>query len=213
MLQNPVDAGTSVDGQRHTTLALGDDQSVRKKRVQQRYDHARVFLPNHHEPSSSWERLAHHQRMIAAHAHRLAPQDEAATSVRQGHGLLSGLLRCGRGGRKLHVRSWGKSGTAARDVCRGDCSAGGPYCLGFGGASVDKQSSAQVLETSSPLTFEASRQAAQAYDAAQHETTPTLRLQMQQGEYEAAHAFAQYDHAAPKHRVVTSQLESRWKAQ
>ena len=152
MLQNPVDAGAYVYGQRHTTLALGDDHSVRKKRVQQRYDHARVCLPDPHEPSSSWERLAHHQQMSAAHAHRLAPQDATATSVRQGHGLRSGLRRCGRGGRKLPVRSWGKSGTAARDVCRGDLSAGGPYCLGCGGASIEKQMSEQVLETISPLT-------------------------------------------------------------
>jgi hypothetical protein len=152
MLQNPVYAGASVYGQRHTTLARGEDQSVRKKTVQQRYDQARVFLPDHHEPSSSWEMFTHHQRMIAANAHRLAPQDDAATSVRQGHGLLSGLLRCGRGGRKLHGRSWGKSGTAARYVCRGDCSAGGQYCLGVGGASIEKQLSEQVLETISPLT-------------------------------------------------------------
>jgi DNA invertase Pin-like site-specific DNA recombinase len=152
ILQNPVYAGASVYGQRHTTLALGDDNSVRKKRVQQRYDHARVFLPDHHEPSSSWDMFAHHQRMSAANAHRLAPQDEATTSVRQGHGLLSGLLRCGRCGRQLHVRYWGKSGTAARYVCRGDFRAGGQYCLGFGGASRDTQMSEHVLETISPLT-------------------------------------------------------------
>ena len=138
--------------QQSMTLALGDDQSVRKKSVQQRYDHARVFIPDHHEPYLSWEMFAHHQRLIAANAHRIAPQDEAAASVRQGHGLLTGLLRCGRCGRKLHVRYWGKSGTAARDVCRGDCSAGGRYCLGFGGAMVDKRIGEQVLETSSPLT-------------------------------------------------------------
>ena len=133
--------------------------------------------------------------------------------MRQGQGLLRALLRCGRCGRTLPVRSWGKSGTAARDVCRGDCSAGGQYCLGCGGASIDKQISEQVLETISPLTLEASRQAAQSYEAAQRETTHALRLQMQQVEDEAARAFAQDDQAAPKHRVVTSQLESRWNAQ
>jgi Recombinase len=34
MLHNPVDAGAYVYGQRHTTLALGEDNSVRKKSVQ-----------------------------------------------------------------------------------------------------------------------------------------------------------------------------------
>jgi DNA invertase Pin-like site-specific DNA recombinase len=212
ILQNPGYAGAYVYGQRHTTLALGEDKSVRTKRVQQRYDHARVFLPAHHEPYSSWELFVHHHRMLAANAPRLAPQDEAATSVRQGHGLLSGLLRWGHCGRKLHGRYGGKSGTAARYVCRGDVSAGGQYWLGFGGASIEKQSSEQVLETISPLTLEASVHAAQSYEAAQHETPHALRWQMQQVEYEAARAFAQYDQADPQPRLVTSQLESRWNA-
>jgi hypothetical protein len=77
MLQNPVYAGAYVHGQRHTTLALGDDKSVRKKSVRQPYDHARVFLPDHHEPSISWEMFAHHQRMIAANAPHLAPGHNA----------------------------------------------------------------------------------------------------------------------------------------
>jgi DNA invertase Pin-like site-specific DNA recombinase len=212
MLKNPVYAGAYVHGQRHTILVLGDDHSLQKKSVQQRYDQARVFIPDHHEPYISWEMFEHHQQIIAANAHRTAPQDDAATSVRQGHGLLTGLLRCGRCGRKLHVRYWGKSGTAARYVCRGDFSAGGQYCLGFGGATVDKQISEQVLEMISPLTIEASLQAAQSYEVAQRQSTQALRLQIEQVEYEVARAFEQYDQADPKHRLVTSQLESRWNA-
>jgi DNA invertase Pin-like site-specific DNA recombinase len=212
ILKSPVYAGAYVHGQRHTTLVLDDANSLRKKSVQQRYDQARVFIPDHHEPYISWEMFERHQQMIAANAHRMAPQDDAVASVRQGHGLLTGLLRCGRCGRKLHVRYWGKSGTAARYVCRGDFSAGGRYCLGFGGATVDKQISEQVLETISPLTLEASLHAAQSYEAARRQITQALRLQIQQVEYEAARAFEQYDQADPKNRLVTSQLESRWNA-
>lgn len=212
ILKNPVYAGAYVHGLRQTTLVLDDDNSLRKKSVQQRYDQARVFIPDHHESYISWERFERHQQMIAANAHRMAPQDEAAASVRQGHGLLTGLLRCGRCGRKLHVRYWGKSGTAARYVCRGDFSAGGRYCLGFGGATVDTRISEQVLETISPLTLEASLQAAQSYEAAQRETTQALRLQIQQVEYEAARAFEQFDQVDPRNRLVANQLESRWNA-
>jgi hypothetical protein len=212
ILQNPVYAGAYVYGQRHTTLALGDDNSVRKKRVPHRYDQARGFIPDHHEPYLRWEMFEHHQRLIAANAHRIAPPDEAAASVRQGHGLLTGLLRCGRCGRKLHVRYGGQSGTAARSVCRGDFRAGGRYCLGFGGAMGDQRIGAPILETLSPVTLEASLQAAQSYEAAQRETTQALRRQIQPVAYEAARAFEQYDQADPKNRLVTSQRESRWKA-
>jgi DNA invertase Pin-like site-specific DNA recombinase len=212
ILKNPVYAGAYVHGQRPTTLGLDEDNRLRKKSVLQRYAQARVFLRDHHEPSISWEMYEQPQQRIAANAHRMAPQDDAVTSVRQGHGLLAGLLRCGRCGRKLQVRYWGKSGTAARYVCRGDLSAGGTYCLGFGGATVDKQISAHILEAISPLALEASLKAAQSYEAAQRDTTQALRLQRQQVEYEVARAFEQYEQVAPKHRLVANQLESRWNA-
>jgi hypothetical protein len=128
--------------------------------------------------------------MIAANAHRIVPQDDAVALVRHGYGLLTALLHCGRRSRKLQVRYWGKSGTAARYLCRGDCSAGGKYCLSFGGATVDKQISKQVPEAISPLALDASLKAAQSYEEAERETTKALRLPMQQVAYEAACAFA-----------------------
>jgi len=59
--------------------------------------------------------------------------------VREGQGLLNPLLRCGRCGRKMHVRYWGKAGTAARYLCKGDFDSGGQYCLGFGSSLVDRR--------------------------------------------------------------------------
>jgi DNA invertase Pin-like site-specific DNA recombinase len=212
LLKNPVYAGVYVHGQRHMTMVLDGDHTLRKKSRQHRYDQARVYIKNHHEPYISWVMYEQHQQMIAANAHRMAPQDDTVASVRQGHGLLTGLLRCGRCGRKLQVRYWGKSGTAARYLCRGDFSAGGTYCLGFGGATVDRKISEQVLEAISPLALEASLKAAQSYEEAQSDTIKALRLQIQQVDYEATRAFEQYDQVDPKHRLVASQLESRWNA-
>jgi hypothetical protein len=109
-----VYAGAYGHGQRQTTLVLDADNRLRKKRVPQRDEQARVCIREHPEPSSSWERYEQPQPMSAAKAHRMAPQDDAVTSVRQGHGLRAGLRRCGRCGRQLQGRSWGTSGTAAR---------------------------------------------------------------------------------------------------
>ena len=150
-LTNPVDAGVSGPRQRQTIWGLADANTLRTKRVPQRHEHARVCIPHHHEPSISGERYAQHPQRSAAHAHRLAPQDAAVAAVRQGEGLLTGLRRCGRCGRTLQGRSWGASGPAARSLCRGDLSAGGPDWLGCGGATGAKQRSAQGLESSSPL--------------------------------------------------------------
>ena len=83
-------------------------------------------------------------------------QDESALTVLGGQGLLTGLLRCGRCGRKLHIRYWGKSGTVARYACIGDFATGGQYCLGFGGATVDKRLSEEIVKALSPLGTKAS---------------------------------------------------------
>ena len=85
--------------------------------------------------------------------------DEGTGAVRAGLGLLTRLLRCGRCGRKLHVRYWGKHGTAARYLCLGDFPQGGRYCLGFGGSTVDRRIAEEVLRVLSPLGVQASLEA------------------------------------------------------
>ena len=61
-------------------------------------------------------------------------------------------VRCGRCGRRLYVRYWGKAGTAARYLCSGDFgAAGGRYCLGFGGATVDRRFGEEIVRVLSPL--------------------------------------------------------------
>jgi len=67
-------------------------------------------------------------------------------AIRAGQGLLVGLLRCGHCGRKLHVRYWGGTGTNARYLWKGDYDDGGQYCIGFGGALVDRRLGDELLK-------------------------------------------------------------------
>lgn len=137
-------------------------------------------------------------------------QDESALAVRSGQGLLTGLLRCGRCGRKLHIRYWGKSGTAARYVCSGDFASGGQYCLGFGGASVDKRFSEELLKALSPHGLQASLAAIEQLSHQGSDQRAALQRQIQQVEYEAQRAFDQYNRVDPANRLVAEVLEQRW---
>ncbi len=137
-------------------------------------------------------------------------QDESALAVRRGHGLLTGLLRCGRCGRKLHIRYWGKSGTAARYVCMGDFATGGQYCLGFGGASVDKRLSEEILKAISSQGLKASVAAIERLSDQGRDQRAALQRQIQQVQYEARRAFEQYDQVDPANRLVAEVLEQRW---
>ena len=46
---------------------------------------------------------------------------------------------------QLHVRYWGGRGTDERYLCKGDYDDGGQYCIGFGGASVDRRLGQELL--------------------------------------------------------------------
>src|SRR2546429_1148372 len=82
--------------------------------------------------------------------------DESMAAIRDGQGLLVGLIRCGHCGRKLHVRYWGGRGTHARYLCKGDYDDGGKYCIGFGGAWVDRRLSQELLKVISGFGGDAS---------------------------------------------------------
>jgi len=210
VLHNPFYAGAYVWG-RHPVEAVWRDGQLRKRRAPAvPPEQARVFLPDHHEGYIDWPTFEEHQRMIQRNNFR-GESDETAGAARAGKGLLTGLLRCGRCGRKLHVRYWGKSGTGARYVCPGDfTAAGGRYCVAFGGATVDRRFEDEILRVLSPLGIRASVEALDRLSAEQDDHRHAIQRQVQQLEYDAARAFEQYNAVDARNRLVASELERRW---
>jgi hypothetical protein len=131
-------------------------------------------------------------------------------AIRSGQGLLVGLLRCEHCGRKLHVRYWGGTGTNARYLCKGDYDDGGQYCLGFGGASVDRRLGRELLKVISPLGVEASLKALEELSTGDAAQRAALSNKLEQLEYEAKKAFEQYDVVDARNRLVAGELERRW---
>jgi hypothetical protein len=209
VLHNPLYAGAYVYGRRPVELVVKDGQAVKQQRSVRAPEDASVFIPAHHVGYIGWDDYQRHQEVMRSNGGN-SMKDDAALAVRCGHGLLSGLLRCARCGRKLHIRYWGKSGTAARYLCSGDFDSGGAYCLGFGGATVDKRLSKLIVELISPHGLEASIAALARLRTEGSDRRGALERQLQQARYEAERAFAQYDQADPSNRLVTDVLEQRW---
>jgi len=136
--------------------------------------------------------------------------DESMAAIRAGQGLLVGLLRCGHCGRKLHVRYWGGRGTHARYLCKGDYDDGGQYCLGFGGASVDRRLGQELLRVISPLGVDASLRALEELSVGDAAQRAALSSKLEQLEYEATKAFEQYDAVDARNRLAAGELERRW---
>ena len=211
VLHNAFYAGAYVYGRRQREVALVDGRLVKRRGRKRSAEQARVFLREHHEGYIDWETYEDNQRKIRSNALKMSSEgDEAIGAVRSGQGMLAGLLRCRRCGRKLHVCYWGKHGTAARYLCKGDFDSGGRYCLGFGGATVDRRVAEEVLRVISPLGVEASLEAMERIQRAGDERRRALQRQLEQLEYEARRAFEQYDEVDPRNRLVAEELERRW---
>jgi len=209
VLANPFYAGAYVWGRRPMETVVVDGKVHKRQGRPRRAEECRVFLPDHHEGYISWDTYQENQRMIRRNSLNLKA-DESVGPSRAGRGLLAGLLRCGRCGRKLHIRYWGRSGKAGRYLCKGDYDAGGEYCLGFGGAMVDRLFSQKLLQVISPLGAEASLQAIDELSTSGNAELQSLRDQREQLEYEARRAFEQYNAVDARNRLVASDLETRW---
>jgi len=209
ILKNPIYAGAYVYGRKPTKMVVSEGRIIKRTGRLLPAEECRVFIRDHHEAYICWEEFEENRRKLRSNALRLG-SDESVAVIRQGHGLLSGLLRCGRCGKKMHVRYWGKSGTDARYLCAGDYKNGGMYCIGFGGATVDRRFSQQLLDVISPYGIEASLKAIESVNSEEDGKSVVFQRQLQQLEYEAQRAFEQYNVVDARHRLVAAELERRW---
>jgi DNA invertase Pin-like site-specific DNA recombinase len=209
MLRNPFYAGAYVWGRRPVETVMVEGRLAKRQGSMRRATECRVFLPDHHEAYIDWATYEENQRMIRRNSVNW-PRDESMPAIRAGQGLLVGLLRCGHCGRKLHVRYWGARGTHARYLCKGDYDDGGQYCIGFGGALVDRRVGHELLQVISPLGIDASLRAIEDLSTGDAAQRAALANQLEQLEYEAQKAFEQYDTVDARNRLAAAELERRW---
>jgi DNA invertase Pin-like site-specific DNA recombinase len=211
ILHNPCYAGAYVWGQRPTHWVVVEGKVTKRTATWQRPEDCRVFIPDHHEGYIDWATFEDNRRIMHHNVTKTDP-DEAVGAVRAGKALLAGLLRCGHCGRKLYVSYWGKSGTTPTYRCKGTFDAGGTYCIVFGGASVDRRLTQELLRVISPLGLQASLEALEGLNQREHEQRQTLKHKLEQLQYEAQRAFEQYNAVDPRYRLVAAELERRWNA-
>ena len=145
MLRNPYYAGALVYGRTEAKTVIVDGRARQSHRRKKPLAQWRILLLDNHSGYISWEDFLHTQQLLAANRNR--PQDGAGGAAKRGPALLSGLLRCGRCGRKLTVAYSGTTGRVPRYVCRGGrVDRGSSSCLTIGGLRVDRAVEAAVLE-------------------------------------------------------------------
>ena len=206
ILHNPIYAGAYVYGRRPMKKVIKNGEINKSQEAIRSPEEAKVFIKEHHEAYISWPTYLRYQKMIENNGTNFE-HDATILAAREGKGLLTGLLHCARCGHILQIRYWGKQGTTPRYLCHGDYHSGGSYCIGFGGATAEKQLTDELFKILSPQGVAASLQAVDRLNSQQNDRQRALQRQLEQVEYEAVRALAQYDQIDPNNRLVADSLE------
>ena len=210
LLTNPVYAGAYAFGRTETRVRIeaGRKRVVRGHRRER--EHWQVLITEHHEGYIDWQTYEHNQRVIADNTNMKGEMVRGA--LRRGEALLTGLLRCGHCGRKLHVGYGGSSGGVGRYHCKGAAiNHGAPgKCISFGAMRIDRAVAAELLRVLRPIGVEAAVRAIEQQSDEGHAKRRQVELAMEQAGFEAARAHRQFDAVDPGNRLVVGELERRW---
>jgi len=209
VLKNPFYAGAYVYGRRETRAHLEGMEIKKTPGHSLQMEDWKILIKDNHPGYISWEEYERNQEALKENDARAGSLSRGA--ILKGSGLLAGLLRCRRCGRKLVVSYGGKRHNVPRYCC---CIAriqkGEKDCITFGGMRVDQAVSEEVLRVVDPLAIEASLKAMEDLNKGIEEDRKLIELELKSAEYEAERAYRQYNKADPENRLVCSELERKW---
>lgn len=210
ILRNPCYAGAFAFGRTGTKTIIAEG---RIRRSPSRHYRSRseweVLILDHHAGYISWSEYLENRQTMAKTIARW--ETEGTGAIKKGVALLSGLLRCGRCGRKLQVGYSGTKGQVGRYVCRGRRDErGSGSCFYMGCLKIDQMVVEQLLEAIAPGGIEAALEACQLTAQTDQEKRRALSLALERAQYEAQRAKRQYDAVDPENRLVAGELEARW---
>jgi len=155
----------------------------------------------------TWDRFEANQERLSAN--RSLPA--TAGAPRDGAAILSGLVRCGRCGRRMVVRYPGAADRPPYTCNRGAATYGEPICQGLShGTALDELVARQLLAAVEPAALAASLAAVAGVERERRELTRQWDLRRERAAYEVGRAARQYQACEPENRLVARELERRW---
>jgi DNA invertase Pin-like site-specific DNA recombinase len=200
ILTNPCYAG-AFSRTRNARRPAGQGRPGRSIRRPVPMDQWEVLITGHHRGYITWEDYLGNQQKL--HANCPAPAGQGGGAVREGRGLLQGLLRCGRC----------RSGVRPRYYCAAESTYLGrkaPYCQSAGGRELEKAVLAEAFTALQPAALAATARALADAEAARAERLKVFELAVERARYQAGRARRQYDACEPENRLVARTLEAAW---
>ena len=154
----------------------------------------------------TWDRFQSNQERLDANRAR----HDRPGAPRQGASLLSGLIRCGRCGRRMTVRYSGPKDRHNDHCGRGSADYAEPSCQNLSGPVLDDLIAGRVLAAVEPAALEASLAAVSGVERERSELSRHWDLRRERAAHEVDRACRQYQACEPENRLVGRELERRW---
>lgn len=208
VIHNPAYAGAYVYGRYRDNKTINADGHFdhHPVRLPDKEDW-KVFLPGHHQAYISWDDFEENQKQLDSNR----TNSERCGPAREGAALLTGVLLCGKCGRRMTVRYTGTGGIRPLYECVGRWEHGNKAtCSSVPADALDRAVSEKILSIMKPSELELSLKVMHSICDANRMSDKQWLLAIERAQYEADRAERQFMLADPENRLVVRSLEANW---
>jgi DNA invertase Pin-like site-specific DNA recombinase len=209
LLHNPTYAGVYTYGRKPTVKAIVDG-TIRERRKRLPIDEWPVKIDAAHPAYISWETFVSNQERL----HQNLSKMHGATSgaPKNGPALLTGIVLCGRCGRRMRVDYTTHERKLWRYVCVGKHVSMQRICWSVTGNNLDDTVEKLFLDTMTPSEIDLSIAVEREANGQAQSLAGQWEARLEQARYEARRAERRYKSVDPDNRVVARTLERDWEA-
>ena len=208
MLHNPIYAGAYVYGRRPQRKMLVDGQIRIVKDPGRDPESWMVRLLDAHPGYISWERYVDNQRKLGRNQGRFGGSTQP--HPKRGALLLTGMLVCGRCGRRMFGVYRGSRRTSGIYQCKGQLDLGKGTCWSVRAEPIDEAVEQLFLQTAVPEQLALGLAVDQQVQQQAQALAQQWRVRIEKAGYEARRAERRYKAVDPDNRVVARTLEREW---
>lgn len=204
MMRNPAYAGAYAWGRRSSDPRRMAAGKARKGITTLAQDQWAVCLQDRLPAYISWSQYEDNLAKIKSN------RSIARGAPREGDALLTGLVRCGKCGRRMGSQYSGLD-SRPRYHCMAETRQRlGPTCQSLCATELDRMVEELVLQAVQPAALQVSLGVAADLDAQRQQLDRHWRQRIEQATYHADRARRQYVAVEPENRLVARQLERDW---